>query len=219
MRLAIVMAAMVTMAVACDSGGDDEAEPTIPTAPETTTPETTTARPDTTSPPTTEATTTVATVPPTTTEDDLKAQIAADYVRSWELREEIALNPTLDNLDARVAEIAAVGTPEFDALRVFVEELVATGERVVPNEPDVFTVTVKGVTLLGSTPYKEADVLVCYVDNRVRVDAAGQSTGASGELFANQGSDSVSLTDLGWLPDGDYRITWTGLGVTECPPT
>ena len=72
---------------------------------------------------------TTETAPPTTTEADLEAQIAADYVRSRELRNELTSNPTLENLDARVAEIAAVGTQEFDSLKAFVEELVALGER------------------------------------------------------------------------------------------
>ena len=169
---------MATAAVGCSSGDDGgAAEPTSVTpAPTTTTTTveattTTTAPPEPSEPPTTETT---ETSPPTTTEADLEAQIAADYVRSWELRNELTSNPTLDNLDARVAEIAAVGTPEFDSLKAFVEELVALGERTAPGDPDIFSVTVEGVTLSDGS---RAEVTACYVDNRLRAQCGGRADG------------------------------------------
>ena len=215
---------VATVLAACSSGDDGEAEPT------TTATATTAARDVTTTTTEPEATTTEApattpeptdppeTAPPTTTEQDLKAQIAADYARSWELRNELVMNPTLDDLDARVAEIAAVGTPEFDSLKAFVEELVALGERIQPNDPDTFSITVEAVTLEGSEPYERADVTFCYVDNRLRVDAQGASTGQFGAQIANRSVDSVALTQSGWLPDGELQIIWSGMGVTQCPP-
>ena len=134
---AIVGAAMATAAVGCSSGDDGGAEPTsvtsVTTAPTTTQPRATTTAAATTTTTATAEPSTTETAPPTTTEADLEAQIAADYVRSWELRNELTTNPTLENLDARVAEIAAVGTEEFTALKSFVEELVALGERTAPG--------------------------------------------------------------------------------------
>ncbi len=174
---AVVSAALATAAVGCSSGDDGGAETTSVTpAPTTTQPRvtttvaqatTTTGPTEPTEPPTTE------TAPPTTTEADLEAQIAADYVRSWELRNELTSNPTLENLDARVAEIAAPGTPEFDSLKAFVEELVALGERTAPDEPGPLLGDGRGRGRRRRCPARDGRRDVCYVDNRLRVDASG----------------------------------------------
>lgn len=226
-RATLVAAALTTVAAGCSSGGsEDETEPsttnppsTVPVTTTTVAPTTTTEpAPTTTVPESTEPTdppTTPATAPPTTTEEALKAQIAADYVRSWELRNELTSNPTLDNLDARVAEIAAVGTPEFDSLKAFVEELVAIGERTAPGDPDIFSVTVEDVTIDSSF---QAKVTVCYVDNRLRLNSAGEPTGEFDELIALRGLDTVFSTDSGWLPADQIEISWSSIGVTSCPP-
>ena len=84
-------AAVVALSVAAGCNGDDEAGDTSEAPPiESTAPDTTEPPPETTDgddddrPPTT----TSSTLAPTTTvsEEELKAQIAADYLRSWELR-------------------------------------------------------------------------------------------------------------------------------------
>ncbi len=85
--------------------------------PETTVPATE-APATTASPATTESTTT--TVEATTTTVDveaLKAQIAADYLRSWELRRELTANPTLDGLDEQLAQISAPGSEDYATLQ------------------------------------------------------------------------------------------------------
>ncbi len=113
------VAALITVA-GC-SGDDDEAgDPTEP-AVESAATETTESPPETTSAPSTEATTTTTstTVPPTTTisEEALKAQIAADYQRSWQLRRALTENPTLDDLDATLAQISAPGSADYSDAR------------------------------------------------------------------------------------------------------
>ena len=96
-RAMAALAVLVAALAACNS--DDEAEPET-TPPPTTAAETTEATDPPTTPESTAAPTT--TDPPTTTQaptttvdvEALKAQIAADYERSWELFDELATNPT-----------------------------------------------------------------------------------------------------------------------------
>ena len=123
--------------------------------------------PETTeSPATTESTTT--TVEPTTTTVDveaLKAEIAADYLRSWELRRELTANPTLDGLDEKLAQISAPGSEDYDNA----SELRSTswsrrGERVVAGTPDEFRIDVESVELVGEPPHQEAVVTICFVE-------------------------------------------------------
>ena len=143
------VAALVTVA-GC-SGDDDEAGGSTEPAVESSVTEATEPPPETTSVPSTQApTTTSTTAPPSTTisEEELKAQIAADYQRSWQLRRELTENPTLDNLDATLAQISAPGLGGLQhAPRAFVTDLVTLGERVVPGTPDEFRLDVEQVDL------------------------------------------------------------------------
>ena len=112
---AVVSAALATAAVGCSSGDDGGADTTSVTpAPTTTQPRATTtvAQTTTTTPPEPSEPPTTETAPPTTTQADLEAQIAADYVRSWELRSELAMQPRRWRTSTHeCAEIAAVGDP------------------------------------------------------------------------------------------------------------
>ncbi len=179
--MAIVSAAIATAATIAACSSDEGGSPattapqavttTQPPATTTTVASTTTTTPPTepTDPPTTE------TAPPTTTEADLEAQIAADYVRSWELRNELTSNPTLDNLDARVAEIAAPGTEEFDFTEGVRRGVGLARRAHRAKRPGHFSVTVEDVVLDGRRTALQTSVTVCYIDNRLRVDSAGRA--------------------------------------------
>ena len=57
------------------------------------------------------------------------------------------MNPTLDDLDAKLAQISAPGSANYTTLQSFVNELVTLGERVVPGTPDEFRIDVESVDL------------------------------------------------------------------------
>jgi hypothetical protein len=199
--------------VACSD--DDDASPT--TTPETTVVDT--SAPATTStepPPTTEAPTTTAAPSTTLSEEQLRAQIAADYLRSNELLDELTSNPTLDNLDARIAQIVAPGSTSYQELRAFVEGMVSRGERVVNGDPDYSTVTVERVELTGP-PFQQATVIACVVTNRARIDGSGNTQQGTGQLVAIRTSETVVPTANGWLPTGPVMELWSAAEVIECP--
>jgi hypothetical protein len=203
---------LIAVAVACNGDDDDDAVETLP--PDTTVAET--AVPTTSEPPaTTDVPTTSTTVEATTTTVDveaLKAEIAEDYLRSWELRRELTANPTLDGLDEKLAQISAPGSEDEATLRSFIEELVSLNERVVAGTPDEFRIDVEvvDVTSAGAT------VTVCFVGNSRRINAAGDTVLDLGTLAVRTQQD-VEQTGNGWLPASGERDLWQGLGVTECP--
>jgi hypothetical protein len=133
---------MVSLAAACDDGEADPAGDstvvsvtTTSTAAAETSAVSTEPTTTTTSAPTTIAPTTVP--PPTTSpEDALKAQIAADYLAADAARYDLVHAPTLDQLEARVALVAAPGSAFFDLMVARVENLVAIGDIVTANDPD-----------------------------------------------------------------------------------
>jgi hypothetical protein len=214
-------AAFVALFVAAGCNGDDDADDTTEPSVESTLPDTTEAPPETTTArsTTTSTSTTSTTAAPTTTAsvEELQAQIAADYQRSWQLRRELIANPTPDGLDQRLALMSVPGSESFTMLRDFVTELVNLGERVVSGTPDEFRVDVEQVELIGEPPHGEAIVTVCFVSNTVRVDPAGAVVSDFG-IVASRSEDHLILTPNGWLPDGGFVDSWQGLGVTECPP-
>jgi hypothetical protein len=212
------LVAALTVAAGCSDDDDDGAGDTTEPAAESTVPGTTEPPPETTEAPTT-TTTTTSTVPPSTTmsEEDLKAQIAADYQRSWQLRRELIANPTLDGLDEKLAQISAPGSADYNMSRDFVTELASAGDRVVPGTPDEFRIDIERVELVGNPPHQEARVTMCWVANPVRVNSEGAVVTDFG-LVAARRQDHVVLTPGGWLPDGQLVDYWQGLGVTECPP-
>jgi hypothetical protein len=192
--------------VACGSD-DGNAKPTTSTGTTTPTSAATTiapTTPDTTSTPTSSTTTVPVTT--TTTVEDLKAQIAADFEKAYFRNFELVLTPSLDNLDARVAEIAVPGSDAFTRVVAFVQDLVRLGDRVVPNDPDILKITVENVDLVGQPPYTEANVTSCKVTNRKRVTPAENSpsgieipVGDTGKLLAYRITEPVQLTATGWF--------------------
>ncbi|MET0326164.1 MAG: hypothetical protein ABW219_13130 [Ilumatobacteraceae bacterium] len=224
-RPVLAAAAVVALLATSCTGDDDTADPT--TAPVTTqqadtTAVTTTEAVATTPAPTDPPTTTAAptTEAPTTTIDEeaLKAQIAADYQRSWANRNALAENPTLDGLDEKLAGIAVPGSGAYDAVRVFFRGLVDRGESVVPGTPDLFRIDVEDVELSDVTPLTEATVTICFISNRRRLDAQGNVIVGSDALIAARRLNKVQLTPNGWLPTDGFTDLWQGLDVAECPP-
>ena len=162
--------------------------------------------------------------PPTTSIEDLEAQIAADYERAFFLRYELLAAPSLDNLEANVAEIAVTGSPAFEPIVKGIRDLVAAGDRVVPNDPDILTVTIENVELVGDAPYSEAIVTACMVSNRKQVTPAENSPVSSqidvvgsGDLAAIRIPDPVRLTDGRWLRYATRVTAQEYQGQDTCP--
>jgi hypothetical protein len=226
---------LIVLAVAMAACSDDDSQAVDSTVVEpattrTTAVATTTAStPATTeaSPPTTDVPTTVAS---TTTEpideEALKAEIARDYERAFHRSYEMVGAPKLRNLESRAARVLVANSPAFDAFVDRIEELVALGDRVVPNDPDLLSATVENVDLVGRPPYRRAIVTVCEVTNRRQVTPPENSpTGeeievaGTGTLEVIRFEEPVRRTDNGWLR---YENPRDGIGFvqgeTTCPP-
>ncbi len=222
-RTATLVVALIVAAAACDDGGTTT---TTTSGMKSTPPSavtTTASTAGTTSTSTSTSTTTTLPAPTTTTLDDLKARIAADYQRAYLQRYEMLANPSLDNLDARVNEVAVAGSDYHATFKALVEDLVAKGDRMVPNEPDILTVTVESVELVGEAPYTEAKVTSCQVENRKRVQTAENSptgieteVGDTGLVTAQHAIDPVRLTAAGWLPYLTRITMETYVGQDRC---
>lgn len=105
-----------------------------------------------------------------------------------------------------------------------IKDLVAAGDRVVPNNPDRSKVTVEKVELVGGPPFTKAIVTVCEVDDRKQVTPAENSpTGSevevvgTGALIASRIADPVMLTDHGWLAYSADRPATDFEGQDSCP--
>jgi hypothetical protein len=221
-RLAGAVAAVTLLVAACsgDDDADDADATTVPTdPPATTVPETTVAPTTPPTEPTVPATTDpVDPTTPTTVVDleALKADIAEDYVASYRARREITLNPTLENLEARAATIAAEGSPDYNGLVALIQDLVAKGERVIPGDPPIDENTVEVVEI--SDPSEDvAMVTTCRVFNWTRVGPDGIPVGDSGVLTAARTTQQVQRGDAGWLPASQTTVREAAEGVTECP--
>jgi hypothetical protein len=134
--------------------------------------------------------------------------------------------PSLHNLDNRTATVFAAGSRPFDRFVRIVEDLVATGDRWVPNKPDLLSATVEQVELVGRPPYRRAIVTACEVTNRKRVTPAENSpsgrpieVAGTGELLVTRFEQPVRQTVNGWLIYAQPRqATQFDQGETTCPP-
>jgi hypothetical protein len=234
MRRSVLVLVAALAAVGCsddDAGGESTPATTTPTTssvpPSTSDVGSTTA--SSSSPPTTDPPTT--TDVPTTTdapidEEALKAEIAEDYERAFYRRASMLADPSLRNLESRVATVLVEDSPAFETFVARVRELVALGDVVIPNDPNLYSATVESVRLVGEPPYRRAIVTVCEVDNRRQVTPPENSpTGneievaGTGKLLVTRIKEPVRRTDLGWLR---YRTKRNGIGFvqgeTTCPP-
>lgn len=225
---AFVACMAATLIAACN--GDDEPTATLATtAPSTTTtPELTTVATsalDTTG--STGPSTSDVSAPPTTPAQDeeaLKAQIAADYERSF--REILVMqeNPSLDDLQARVDLVAAPGSEVHARLVQRISDLVDRGERVMPSDPDLTRVVVEQVELVGEPPYVRALVTNCETSNRRSVSSIDTTTATAdvmssdtGELISFRTVQPVVLTPNGWLRSDLISTGGVYRGESSCP--
>jgi hypothetical protein len=230
------MALLIAGAVAAAGCSDDDAQGSSTTtassaAPASTTD--TTLAATTSAPPTSSATTPSTTDTPTTPEpttepvdvEALKAEIARDYERAYQRRARMLADPSLRRVEQRVSTVLAPGSAAYNTFVDRIRELVALGDAVVPNDPNLYSATVEKVQLLGEPPYRRAIVTVCEVDNRKQVTLPESSPTGNEILVAGTGTleviryrEPVRRTEHGWLR---YRSPRKGTGFdgeTTCPP-
>jgi hypothetical protein len=216
---AVITVSAATVLAACNGGGS--------AGPATDPPNTSRATPSTSTSTTSSSSTSTTIAEPTTTvfdEEALKAEIAADYEENYFELRDLFLRPSLDDLDNRLAEVAQPGSESDSRLTARLEELIELGDALVPNDPDLFSVSVESVELVGAAPYVEAVVTACQVDNRKQVTLAENSpagvevlVSGSDRLRVGRYRESVKLTAFGW-------VSYTGRldgesfdGVETCP--
>jgi hypothetical protein len=205
---------LVVVLTACN-GDDDDAAVVESSAPETTVPETTSEPPDTTEATTTTTSTTVEPTTTTVDEEALKAQIAEDYLRAEQAFEDLIRNPPSEGLDERAAAVAVPGSALHGEIVASIEQRIATGERIVPGNPDYSDVFVEDVELTGDGA---AEVTACVVTNQLRIDASGQPVGSTGGLFAARIRQPLQLTPQGWLKSSPQIRVDIQQGVASCAP-
>ena len=218
------LVAVALTAAACSD--DDSADPTTvatesSSAPETTVADTTTTTSEAT---TTSSSTTSSTAPPTTASvDQQKAEIEAAY-RDLDAKGYAMLqNPTMDGLDAKVAEIALPGSPYAEALAARVTQLVQDGQYLVPDDPSIERLTVEAIDV---TAPGAATVVACQVSNALTVKRADQSPIpgrsipiANSQIYASRLTETLVQTPNGWRHDGVSGLqapVWEG--ADSCPP-
>jgi hypothetical protein len=235
---ALVLVAGLLMAVGCSDDDARGGSTTVVSEPPTTTETTaiattsapaTTATPTTSDPPTTTASPVTTTTPPTTApvdEEALKAQIADDYERAFYRRWQMLQNPRRRKLQSRAAGVLVADSPAYDLFVNRVRELIALGDALVPNDPDLLEVSVENVELVGDPPYREAIVTACEVTNRKQVTLPENSpTGeeievaGSGRLLVTRFEEPVRRMGNSWLRYADPRDgVRYDQGETTCPP-
>ena len=218
-KLALLGAAMTCLAVACSSSpATSESTTTAATIAATTT--TVTLAATTTAAPTT--------IPaPTTTlspDDQLKAQIAADYEQAFFNLIQLFENPLSVDDDLALASIAVRDSEQFNQLKGRLEELRLIGDVISGSDPDTNQVIVESVELVGSPPYQEANLTVCEILNLAQVTPAANSptgkeilVGGTEMRSATRLVEAVRLTDIGWLPYQANRVGTTYEGADACP--
>jgi hypothetical protein len=218
-RMGVVALALAVLGTACS--GDDDAQPS--TTPPTSVAASTSTGPATTVAPTAPPSTTAA---PTTTQsvDQLRTEVEAAF---QDLNAKVAAllrDPSLDGVDARVAEIAVPGSPYADALIGRVTRLVNNNELVRPNFQSIEKLTIESVDIADPN---RANVTACQVTNAMtfkRAEASptpGRSIPIdnSGALFAARFTQSLVRTPAGWRHEGvadPSDPVWEGLDA--CPP-
>jgi hypothetical protein len=215
--LASTVVVAVLVFAAC--GDDDDSAPTTILPPATTEATTTVAS---TAPPTTESTTTTitTTLPPTTTVDveAIKAQVAADYVKTDQALEDLLRIPTTEGLESRLAAIAVPGSFVSESVRATIEEYVAKGEHLAPGTPDYSDSTVEAVDFSGNPSEGRADVVVCAVTNSVVVDASGAQVGGVTAVTAARLRQPMQLTSGGWRQADQATGLSIQQGTNTCAP-
>jgi hypothetical protein len=211
---------VVVALVVTSCSGDDNADPTAASTPVTTVPATaaptTVAVPSTLPPTTSTLAATSSTLDPG---EALKAEVAAAFVRTEQLREDLSRAPTLDGLEDKLAMIAVPGSPTYIVYLDFFQGLVERGERVVPGTPDSSEVRVESVEFVGDPSDGQAVVTACDVTNEARVGPDGSVIEGSGGLLAARIKVPMQRTDSRWLQTGEATRVSIQREVTECSPS
>lgn len=230
----LLLAAAVA-ACAGDDGGSETLPPDITDATTTTTatstvlsrPPSTTAPPTTTTAPTTTPPTTTGTPPPieTLVPTDPDAEdvfiVGQQYLAGRQALRELLLNPTLDDLENRVAGFAQPGSEYYELSLQAVRDLVASGLRFAPNDPSVNLATIEVVDFEGSVPYQSAVLQTCDISNDLKVAADGSvaEPGFDGTFNTIRERFHVVLTDRGWVRDSrPIEVVGTYRGQDSCGP-
>jgi hypothetical protein len=217
---AVITVSAATVLAACNGGGS--------AGPATDPPNTSRATPSTSTSTISSSSTSTTIAEPTTTvfdEEALKAEIAADYEENYFELRDLFLRPSLDDLDNRLADVSEPGSPSFSQRKARLEELVALGDALVPNEPDLYSVTVESVELVGDAPYTEALVTACRVSNSRQVTLPENSPASvevvvagTDELRVGRYTEPVRLTGRGWVSHTGRLDGERFDGVETCPP-
>ena len=186
-----ISAAIVTLAaVACSN--DEGAIPTIPYPPTSAPPTDVTADAGTAPTPESKDTSTATdatgstqpttSTPTTLAPDDqlaqLRRQVERDFLRNEDILWEIAQNPRrVKNLQRRLAAAMVPGSPSYQGQLEAFRGMVTTNQRIVLRDPRIREQTVESIEFSGRSPYTEAVVTSCQVDNahRVAIGRAGDT--------------------------------------------
>jgi hypothetical protein len=221
---AAVLAALAIVTAACSD--DDDATPTTTAeTPPTTSPETTAA--PTTSAPVTPVTTASSPPPTTQSVDQLKAEVVAAFLALEDKNLALLMNPNVPDLEASIAEIAIAGTAYAQQIESRVNELIANGQSVRLNDPNLRSVTVEQVQSLDPPSNDHVNVTACQVGNAILVKNADVSpipgrsipVGGTGQLVASRFTVDLVRTPAGWRhagAPGPDSVSYPG--ASECPP-
>ena len=208
-RRLLVAALVLSAMAACDDGDDTAPTSTDPPTTEATATSDPTATTDApTTAPTTAPSTSTAPGPTTSPEDALAAEIAADYLEAEEAIYALVHEPSLDQLEQRVALVAAPGSPFFDLMVARVTELVELGDIVTANDPDIDHVEIEDIEVVDGD---SALLTICRVTNLKQVTPGASPTGedvltlGTGELIASRSRECRLCTSNAWLRDNLKR--------------
>jgi hypothetical protein len=226
---AAVLVALVVVAGACSD--DDDASPTT-TVKTTSTEPPQTSTPTTTGPVTTMAPTTVApppTTPAPTTQsaDQLTAEVTAAFLALEDKNLALLMNPKVSDLQAAIAEIAVSGSPYALQIESRVNELIANGQSVRLNTPNLRSIKVERVVVVDPPQNTHVNVTSCQVGNAIVVKnpdvspIPGRSipVGGTGGLFASRFTVDLVRTPAGWRHSSgpsDDSVSYPD--AVDCPP-
>ena len=221
-RWALVAVTTLAMGVASCGDDDDDDAVTSTTTVETAAASTTTPAPTTVPPTTAPPTTPAPTAPPSTTVEQLEAQVAADVLRSWQLRDELLANPTLENLDARIAEMSAPGHPasavdQDDRSR----STSSSGQRLVRTDPDAgLDPGARRHASRAREPYTSGTGTNLRPSTTANSSTPRAKSSASRCLPLAIPGERARREDRARVAAGRTRspITWEEEGVLSCPP-
>jgi len=221
-------AAFVAVALAVAACSDDDtADPTAVATTESTAPAETSEATTSTTEVTTTSSSTATAPPPTTSVGQFDAEVTAAFLALEDKALALLMNPTGSDLDAAVADIAVPGSPYAEETSERIQELIANGQLVRLNDPNLRSVTVEEIEILDPPNNTHVNITYCLVGNELLMKSAASSpipgssipVGGTGELAATRFTLDLVLTPAGWRHSGspsDASTTYEG--ADACPP-